>query len=445
MKRRPLRIAATLAAVGLAACSPEIERVPEPYLPTSAHDAYGHGLRESPLAETALAQDWLAAARSALQEPVPVSTPYREVGWFEQGAAEAVGYRFTVVGGQRVEIDVEIDSPRPLRLFLDLFRTVDEAGRAPVHVASAPQGSRRVEFEPRRQATYILRVQPELLRNGRFTVTVRSVPQLAFPVEGHGMSDIWSPFGAPREGGRRSHHGVDIFAPRGTPVLAAADGIVTRANETPVGGNVVWMTDPRRNLRIYYAHMDRSVVERRQRVEAGDVIGYVGNTGNARTTPPHLHFGVYARGPTDPHPFLVRLEGDPAELAIDQELLGAWGRISEDDVTLWMSPERDDAAVQAVPRHTPLQVRGGSSRWYRVRLPDGRSGYLASGQVEPVDDPIRHTDLGAPVTLLHSPQAGAVPVDEVEPGTRLPVLGTYGPWIWVQGPRGRTGWLNSED
>jgi murein DD-endopeptidase MepM/ murein hydrolase activator NlpD len=99
---------------------------------------------------------------------------------------------------------------------------------------------------------------------------------------------------------------VDIFAPRDTPVLAAAPGIVSSVATTRRGGHVVWIWDGARRQSHYYAHLARQAVGPGERVQAGDVIGYVGNTGNARTTPPHLHFGIYAAGdgPIDPLPFV---------------------------------------------------------------------------------------------------------------------------------------------
>jgi murein DD-endopeptidase MepM/ murein hydrolase activator NlpD len=118
-------------------------------------------------------------------------------------------------------------------------------------------------------------------------------------------------FGAPRDGGRRRHAGIDIFAPRGTAVLAATDGWVRGSNTNTLGGKVVWIWSPLRRLRTYYAHLDDYAVSSGAWVRAGEVVGYVGTTGNARGTPPHLHFGVYVlgAGAVDPLPYL---RPDPA-------------------------------------------------------------------------------------------------------------------------------------
>lgn len=113
------------------------------------------------------------------------------------------------------------------------------------------------------------------------------------------LRDTW---GAPRGGGR-AHQGIDIFAPRGTPVRATTRGMVIKVGENRIGGNVVWILGPGRQMH-YYAHMERfGAFEPGDLVRTGDVVGYVGNTGNARATPPHLHYGIYTPGEGAINPF----------------------------------------------------------------------------------------------------------------------------------------------
>ena len=125
------------------------------------------------------------------------------------------------------------------------------------------------------------------------------------PVEGvvaRSLADTW---GALRSEGR-SHEGIDIFAERNTPVIAAIDGRIFRQGISERGGNVVWVlgVDGRRH---YYAHLEGFSDHRTgDRVKRGETIGYVGNSGNAITTPPHLHYGVYtSEGATNPYPLLT--------------------------------------------------------------------------------------------------------------------------------------------
>jgi murein DD-endopeptidase MepM/ murein hydrolase activator NlpD len=115
--------------------------------------------------------------------------------------------------------------------------------------------------------------------------------QLTIPVQGVAPQQLTGTFGAPRSE-HRLHKGIDIFARRGTPVVAAADGKVFRVGQNRLGGNVVWVAGGGARL-YYYAHLQRASVRSGDTVRAGDELGRVGNTGNARTTPPHLHFEIH--------------------------------------------------------------------------------------------------------------------------------------------------------
>ncbi|MBI0446622.1 M23 family metallopeptidase [Deinococcus sp. DB0503] len=129
--------------------------------------------------------------------------------------------------------------------------------------------------------------------------TARSLPN---PLPGQRFTDTW---GGARGGGRR-HEGVDIFAPRGTPIRATTRGFVLNVGENRLGGRTVMVLGPG-GQRHYYAHLERyrEDLKEGQWVEAGDVVGYVGDSGNARGTPTHLHYGIYtARGAINPYPLL---------------------------------------------------------------------------------------------------------------------------------------------
>jgi peptidoglycan LD-endopeptidase LytH len=130
---------------------------------------------------------------------------------------------------------------------------------------------------------------------------------LPIPVQGVLFAEIEDSWGSPRSGGR-SHKGVDIFANRGTPVYAAADGYVIRTGRSELGGNFVY-TVGAGGVRYYYAHLDRIAgnVKYGLPVTTNTTLGYVGNTGNASTTPSHLHLGMYVpgEGAKNPFPLLV--------------------------------------------------------------------------------------------------------------------------------------------
>jgi murein DD-endopeptidase MepM/ murein hydrolase activator NlpD len=264
-----------------------------PYTPLYPHQAHGYQLALTRLQHNAPAQGWLAAADFALQSPEVVELPLRvsaELG----GASAAVGYRFSVPTGRRLTVTVRGDPSH--EVFVDLFRSTHVraervAGRLPR--SSEPSFA----IDAIEGGDYVLRVQPTLGVTGVYDIAVDTAALLEFPVTGVDESAIWSAFGAERDGGRRAHRGVDIFAARGTPVLAATDGWVTRVETTGRGGNVIWLQPLFGNMRVYYAHLDAQWVAPGDFVVAGEPLGAVGNTGNAITTPPHLHFGVYVRQP----------------------------------------------------------------------------------------------------------------------------------------------------
>lgn len=148
-----------------------------------------------------------------------------------------------------------------------------------------------------------------LLRFGYISTQLFFQPKpqhLLVPVKGVIASKMVDTWGAPRSGGRK-HRGIDIFAPRGTPVVSTTDGVVVRKGKSAMGGYFVTILGPG-SYYHYYAHLQKPSELRPWRgIGAGALVGFVGNTGNARTTPPHLHYGVYnfAGRPINPYPLLV--------------------------------------------------------------------------------------------------------------------------------------------
>jgi murein DD-endopeptidase MepM/ murein hydrolase activator NlpD len=120
--------------------------------------------------------------------------------------------------------------------------------------------------------------------------------KLEMPVQGVSKSQVADSWHVPREGDRL-HEGQDIFAKRGTPVLSATDGYVIAIGENDLGGRTVSVLGAGGRV-YYYAHLDSYApnLSVGDRVTTETVLGYVGTTGNAAATPPHLHFGVYASG-----------------------------------------------------------------------------------------------------------------------------------------------------
>jgi peptidoglycan LD-endopeptidase LytH len=143
-----------------------------------------------------------------------------------------------------------------------------------------------------------------------------SAEGLIIPVQGVTADQLIDTWGQSRDAGAREHQAIDIMAPRGTPVLAAAAGTVEKLFTSDSGGITVYIRSPDRRTIHYYAHLDRYVpgLGEGQAIRAGEVIGYVGSTGSAAPEGPHLHFAIeqvtpeqkwWEGSPVNPYPSLA--------------------------------------------------------------------------------------------------------------------------------------------
>jgi len=140
---------------------------------------------------------------------------------------------------------------------------------------------------------------------------------LGVPLLGLKAASIQDTFDQARAGGERTHEATDILAPHGTPVLAVDTGPIVKLFTSKAGGLTIYQFDPQQNYAYYYAHLDRYAegIQEGTLVKKGDVIGYVGTTGNADPNTPHLHFAIFQLGPEkhwwegkpiNPYPLLMR-------------------------------------------------------------------------------------------------------------------------------------------
>src|SRR5580704_13991292 len=142
----------------------------------------------------------------------------------------------------------------------------------------------------------------------------QSIVQMGLPVQGLALADLHHTFNEIHNG--HAHEAIDIMAPRGTPVHAAVSGTVRKLFLSKPGGITIYEFDEASELCYYYAHLDRYAdgVHEGMSVKPGDVIGFVGSTGNAAENAPHLHFAIFELGPekqwskgkaVNPYPSLV--------------------------------------------------------------------------------------------------------------------------------------------
>jgi peptidoglycan LD-endopeptidase LytH len=172
---------------------------------------------------------------------------------------------------------------------------------------SAPVSRKPADFEaPTATATSDESVSSAVAELRRHT--------LRLPIEGAKVSSMEGGFAERRQGEPRGHEAVDILAPRNTPVRAVEGGKIAKLFLSKAGGNTIYQFDPSERFAYYYAHLDHYAagLQEGQRVAKGEVIGYVGTTGNAPPNTPHLHFAIIELG-DDKHwwkgtaidPFLV--------------------------------------------------------------------------------------------------------------------------------------------
>jgi len=262
-------------------------------------------------------------------------------------------------------------------------------------------------------------------------------------VAGLDVRAIQSGFGKPRDGGRRVHHGVDIFAERHTEVLAPSDAVVRYVGDGGIGGNTIWLYDAKRSLFLYFAHLQTQDVAHDANVRAGQKIGTVGNSGNARTTPPHLHFGIYMdpEGPVDPVEFVRKIRVVPEPLSADPGLLGGWARTVADRVSLRATNKGRSASLDLLDKDLPVRVLAASGGAYRVALPDGTSGYVSAAALETVAAPLESRLTLSPQMVLGSLGGANDVVGLVAPGEEVSVLGRSGESWLVHTRQGLTGWI----
>lgn len=434
-----LRITTALSLVlliFLSAC--EEEKVPTAFKPRNDHEAYQYSLKQANLLNTALGQDWSALAKTSLTQPIVIASPYEEAVYVDEKEATALGFKFNAKKGQKVKVKVTRLSHTNLKAFVDLFRVGEEETFR--HVASADSVELLLAFEPRRDADYVLRFQPELLRGGHFKITIENVPSLSFPVAGKTASAIQSFWGADRDGGRRSHEGVDIFAARGTPVIAPTDGYIRTAGVRGIGGNVVWLYDSKRSQSLYFAHLNEILVEKGDRIKLGDTLGTVGNTGNARTTPPHLHFGIYQNGATNPINHLRAQGKRLKKVREDWDLLGSDIRLNRD--TRMRAGANGGSSIRLGKNQVATAI-GANANQYRIALPDGREGYVNKNTLTSLETPIERLYTNTDGVLLKRPDRRSG-FSEVELDERLSVLGKNRDFWLVSNSAGEKGWITND-
>jgi murein DD-endopeptidase MepM/ murein hydrolase activator NlpD len=357
------------------------------------HEKYAEKLDDRDLDKTPEGRAWLQASQAALKAPVAISLPYRHQGFFHADKPRALGLLFTGKPGEKLNFTLSGKGGRTLPIYADIFK--QNGSSSPL--LSADTATTSFSFDVDEAGTYILRLQPELFRSGEYSLAVSVGPSLGFPVSGS-KANVGSVWGDQRDGGKRNHEGIDIFAPKGTPAVAASDGFVVGVREGGIGGKTIWLRPEGKNYTLYYAHLDKQLVHEGQRVKKGDEVGTVGNTGNAQYTPSHLHFGIYTfGGAVDPLPFVNRsVKTSPA--FGDKKLTH--------HLKLTKTQKAPDGSM--VKADTYLVPLAAHTRGYVAEAPDGSLWQVPFAAARATKEPVRLRDgmAGAAVEPLKKSSGG---------------------------------------
>lgn len=383
------RLSYALLLICMAACSP---RGPLAlFQKLSPHDQYAQRLKTAGLDQTGMGAGWLQAADQVYQQALDISLPYRQSGYFDAGRIEAIALRFQATRGQKLNFMITLRPAGSFALYADLAQL--STGESRKIVAYADTAGRPFSFEVKKTGAYLLRLQPELLKGGEYTLTIASGPSLKFPVAISGHPDIGSFWGDSRDNGGRKHEGIDIFAPKGTPALAAKDGTVTSVTENKLGGKVVFMRPDDEDYTLYYAHLGVQLVRDGQPVHAGDAIGLIDNSGNAKNTPSHLHFGIYsAAGAVDPFPFVDRREQAVPQLTLPPARLNDTMLVSR--------------AGQGLQDGQPVRITALGPNRYIVRSAGGQLHELPANAIRS-SSPTHQVSLAAGTVIYDRPDTSA--------------------------------------
>ncbi|MBS7563508.1 M23 family metallopeptidase [Mucilaginibacter sp. Bleaf8] len=405
----------------------------------SPHDAYAQRLKDAGLDRTAMGGAWLQSSNASINRALSINIPYKETGYFAAEKTQATALRFDAQRGQKLHIAVLKRPQVAFDIYIDLLQELSATERK--LIASVDTTGTGIEYEVKQTGRYILRLQPELLRGGEYTLTITAGPSLNFPVSSTGKPNIGSFWGDGRDEGARRHEGVDIFASKHTPALAAADGIVTNVTENKLGGLVVFLHPNDADYTLYYAHLDKQLVQNGQAVHTGDTVGLVGNTGNARTTPPHLHFGIYANGGAiNPLPFVNREIKAPKPISAPLQLLNATARTTGRS-KLYAEASEKAVVRENLPVSTALTVEAATDGWYKAALPNGTQGYISSRDVALAGN-LRKLTLKSAQPLWDAPDTtNAARKTILSAGDQVNIKAAFKNYFLVIDDNDNTGWI----
>jgi len=405
----------------------------------SPHEQYQKKLVNVGLDKTAMGAAWLNAAAMSTQKALNINIPYKENGYFAADKVPAAAYKFKATKGQKLNIKLNKTPSGAALIYIDVWYSTDQSQKL---IASADTLNNPIVFDIDETGTYLIRLQPELLQNVSYELEITAGPSLAFPVKSKNTNSIKSYWGDGRDNDARKHEGVDIFGNFRTPVLATSEGTVTRVNENNLGGKVVWMRPKGKDYTLYYAHLDEQIAVEGQEVKIGDTLGLMGNTGNARTTPPHLHFGIYTfNGALNPLPFIDPVTKTPAAVTASSIRLNKTLRTAS-SVKMFSSPHSKATVLATLNSGTIVQANAATGSYYKAELPDGGTGFIQSSSLIQVTEPLKKININLLQQKVYDkPDSLAAIKTTLREGETVSLLGTFGNYQLICSADKEIGWI----
>lgn len=324
---------------------------------------------------------WLAAGEYALDYPLGIQNNYSEAGMFSITNSGAHSVFTEVKKGMKISVSLVRRDPANTKVYMDLWRRGDSTTREPRQfIGAADTASNIMEYIAYSDEKLLIRFQKEIGSSGTYRFFLQTGPAFIFPVRSDVKSNIGSLWGEPRDGGARRHEGIDVFGPKRAPIVAVADGVISEVSDNPIGGKVIFLRPRGTKIRVYYAHLDEQLVTEDKQVSAGEVIGLMGNTGNAINTVPHLHFGIYnnAGGAIDPLHFVKPVKITPKKeypVPAKNEMVTLKNAMVYNNIFL-------NTYYVILPKNTTVATEAITENHYKVILADGRKGFIAKGDMK---------------------------------------------------------------
>lgn len=375
MKQRAF-ITLILLSIIISSCKEEIQKAADVFVKPTAREVYERNFSKN----DSLLLQWKNAFENSKRDSIQITLPYSESGVFSEENFNVYSYNIQLKEGERIIVEVEKQTDSAL-VFVDLFQAKTDSLKIFNHLKSSEDKKSIISQEIETSGFYKVIVQPQMKLQFPFVLKIYTEPIYAFPVSGANNKSIQSFWADPRDTGSRSHEGVDIFADRGTPVIAVSDGIISSTGERGLGGKQVWLKDGLFGKTIYYAHLDSIAVVEGKKVKMGDTLGFVGNTGNAKTTEPHLHFGIYkTKGAVNPLSFIKKTEIQTSEMP--SAITKAITLKNRADVR--KGPASVFKQIGSLKKNDTIIVFGKNQKWFHIQTADSLKGYVNETVITPL-------------------------------------------------------------